>query len=52
MVLGVGLAGAILTTVMAHNPQPVGLFEAIHLSFFVAAGFALAGALISIIRSD
>jgi EmrB/QacA subfamily drug resistance transporter len=46
MVLGVGLAGAILTSVMARNA----LFAAVHAGLLVGAGVALFGAVISSIR--
>jgi MFS family permease len=52
MVLGVGLAGAIFTTVLAQS-QPgsaTGLFEATRISFLVASGIAVLGALTSAIR--
>jgi MFS family permease len=59
MVLGIGLAGAIFTTVMAQSgagqpvatPSPV-LFEAFRASFTTASGVALLGALISLVRSE
>jgi EmrB/QacA subfamily drug resistance transporter len=53
MVLGVGLAGAILTTYVSRYPagQPVALFEAIHTAFVVAAGIAILGTLITALRS-
>ena len=49
MVLGVGLAGAILTTfvgheILAHNPA---FYKAIQISFIITSGFALLGALAS-----
>jgi hypothetical protein len=50
MVLGVGMAGAILTTVLAHDSSPASLTQAAHLSFFVAAGFTTAGALLSFVK--
>jgi len=50
MVLGVGVAGAILTTFLAHDSSPVSLTQAAHLSFFVAAGFTTAGALLSFVK--
>jgi EmrB/QacA subfamily drug resistance transporter len=59
MVLGIGLAGAIFTTVMAQTgagqptatPSPV-LFDAFRASFTTASGVALLGALISLVRSE
>lgn len=53
MVLGVGLAGAIFTTVLARGQavgSPSALFAGIAVSFTVAAGIALVGALISAVR--
>lgn len=55
MVLGVGLAGAIFTSVTAHYPAhqaEQALFLAIHWGFVVAAGLAVFGAVISLIRWD
>jgi len=57
MVLGVGLAGAVFTTILAiHQPsgsggstQP-GLFEAIRVSFIVAAGITFLGVFTSAAR--
>lgn len=53
MVLGVGLAGAIFTTVLGHTPSASaeqGLFRAIHISFLVATGVAGLGVITSMIR--
>jgi EmrB/QacA subfamily drug resistance transporter len=50
MVLGIGIAGAILTTVMARQPQgnpDSGLFAAVHTAFLVAAMVTAIGALTS-----
>jgi EmrB/QacA subfamily drug resistance transporter len=55
MVLGVGLAGAILTTVMAEhggNGTPAGLFEGVSSALRVAAGVAALGAVASAIRGS
>jgi EmrB/QacA subfamily drug resistance transporter len=54
MVLGVGLAGAILTTYVSRSPagESTALFEAIHTAFLVAAGIAILGSLITSMRSD
>ncbi len=54
MVLGVGLAGAIFTTLMGHSadPQTTSLFNALRVSFITAAAIALAGFGVSIIRPD
>jgi EmrB/QacA subfamily drug resistance transporter len=52
-VLGVGLAGAIYTTIMARQgggPPSATLFAAIHTSFIVASGLAALGALASAVR--
>lgn len=45
MVLGVGLAGAVFTTIVsqAGEAQNMALFEALQVSFIVAAGIALIG---------
>lgn len=53
MVLGVGLAGAILTTVLAHGSaggSAAALFEAISTAFLVVTGVAGLGALTSLVR--
>lgn len=53
MVLGVGLAGAVFTTVLAQGEaqaSPTALFDAIDVSFLVAAPFALLGMLTSAVR--
>lgn len=58
MVLGIGLAGAIFTTVLAQHgegntltmPSPL-MFQAFRASFTTAAGIAALGALISLVRS-
>lgn len=55
MALGVGLAGAIFTSVVARYPErqaKQALFPAIHWGFVVAAGLAVFGAVISLIRRD
>jgi len=52
MVLGVGLAGAILTSVMAIQGGNNTLFDAVHTGLLVGAGVALVGAFISSIRGD
>ena len=49
MVLGVGLAGAIFTSITALGGQN-SLFDAVHIGLLVGAGMAVAGALISSIR--
>jgi len=50
MVLGVGLAGAIFTSVMARATGNNALFTAVHAGLLVGAGCAVVGALISSIR--
>jgi MFS family permease len=50
MVFGVGLAGAILTSYLEHFPGSIGLFQATHLAFFLAAGFTTIGALLSLVK--
>ena len=52
MVLGVGLAGAILTGVMARTGSNNALFTAVHTGLLVGAGLAVAGAVISLIRGS
>jgi MFS family permease len=50
MVLGVGLAGAILTSVLARFPPPTGLFQAIHICFFITSGLACLAGVISLVK--
>jgi EmrB/QacA subfamily drug resistance transporter len=53
MVLGVGLAGAILTTVLGNNPgnaSGIALFTGIKDGFLAATGVAVMGALTSVVR--
>ncbi len=54
MVLGIGLAGAILTTVMSSSTADSGqvLFDAIDTGFVVAAGVAVAATVTSAIRGS
>jgi EmrB/QacA subfamily drug resistance transporter len=53
MVLGVGFAGAIFTTVAAHAASPSdGLVAGIRTSLFAAAGVAMVGALTSAVRGS
>jgi hypothetical protein len=50
MALGVGLAGAILTTVLARgqaNGAATALFDGVRAGFLVASGVAVLGALVS-----
>jgi EmrB/QacA subfamily drug resistance transporter len=49
MVLGIGLAGAILTSVTATSGN-ASLFEAVHLGLLVGAAIAVAGAVVSSVR--
>ena len=59
MVLGIGLAGAIFSTILAQSgavgseilPSPL-LFQAFRASFTTAAGIALLGALICLVRDE
>lgn len=44
MVLGVGLSGAVFTTVLARLSPPDGLVQGVRASLFVAAGIAVTGA--------
>jgi EmrB/QacA subfamily drug resistance transporter len=53
MVLGVGLAGAVFTTVLAHGQASglsTALFSAVSSAYMVAGGVALLGALTSFVR--
>jgi MFS family permease len=53
MVLGVGLAGAVFTTVLAHplaGATAAPLFHAIQVAYLVAAGIALLGTVTSAVR--
>jgi MFS family permease len=52
MVLGVGLSGAIYTTILSYQAAntPNAIFPAVSASFLAAVGFAIAGLLISIVR--
>ncbi len=54
MVLGIGLAGAILTTIMSSSPADSHrlLFDAIDIGFLVAAGVAAVGMVTSAIRGS
>ena len=51
MVLGVGLAGAILTSITAHNGT-ASLFDAIRTGMLVAAAIAVIGVLVSSLRGN
>ncbi len=51
MVLGVGLAGAILSSVMASRGES-SLFAAVQIGLLVGAGLALLGALVSFVRGS
>jgi len=51
MVLGVGLAGAIFTTIMASSTDELTLFRAMSASFIVAAVLAGFGAITTIIKN-
>jgi EmrB/QacA subfamily drug resistance transporter len=53
MVLGVGLSGAIFTTLLSHpaESQSAALFDATHASFLAAAIIAALGMLVSAIRN-
>jgi MFS family permease len=53
MVLGIGLAGAIFTTVLAHAPaamQADAIFHAVDAALLTAAGVALIGVVMSAVR--
>jgi hypothetical protein len=50
MVLGIGIAGAILTTMMARDPganPDAGMYEALRLAFQIAAAITAVGVLTS-----
>jgi len=51
MVLGVGLAGAILTSITAHNGN-ASLFDAIRIGMLVATIVAGIGVLVSSLRGN
>lgn len=50
MVLGIGLAGAIFTTVLTQSQSVNSLFAATHASFLFASGIALAGVITASIK--
>ena len=50
MVLGVGLAGAIFTTILAVSQSETSLYAATKASFLVACGIASLGAITAFIR--
>ncbi len=50
MVTGVGIAGALFTTVLARQGADLGLYFGVRLAFLVAAGVAVLGALVSTSR--
>ncbi len=53
MVLGVGISGAIFTTILSHSQaEPGSLFHAASVSFLVAAGIAILGVLSSSVRNS
>ena len=53
MVLGVGFAGAIFTTIATRAPSPaIGLVTGIRASLLAAAGVALLGAVTSAVRGE
>jgi EmrB/QacA subfamily drug resistance transporter len=52
MVLGIGLAGAIFTTILARGGGQDILFTAVHYSFLAAVGVAFLGFLTSAIRGN
>lgn len=54
MVLGVGLSGAVFTTVLARRSAAAagGLYDAIRISLYAAAGFALLGLILSAARGN
>ena len=51
MALGVGLAGAILTTIMA-GPSSLALYEGVNIGFYMAMGMALLSCLASAVRGN
>jgi len=55
MVLGVGLAGAVFTTVLARaeaHPSATAFFDGIRAGFLTAAAVAGLGTLVSLLRGD
>jgi MFS family permease len=52
MVLGVGLSGAIFTTVMAHSGSEFSIFRATSASLLVAGGIALVGVITAAVRGQ
>jgi MFS family permease len=55
MVLGVGMAGAVFTTVLARHPESgsaAALFGAVQAGLLMASGAALLGAVVSAIRGN
>jgi len=52
MVMGIGISGAVLTTVMSHNGGGAGLAAGVRAALFVAAGLAAVGAGTSLIRGE
>jgi EmrB/QacA subfamily drug resistance transporter len=50
MVLGVGLAGAIFTTILAASKDASSLFNATHASFLAACGIAILGTITAMFR--
>ena len=50
MVLGIGVAGAIFTTVLSQSQSDTALFTAIHTSFLFASGIAVAGVVTASLR--
>ena len=50
MVLGIGLAGAIFTTVLSQSQSDTALFTAMHTSFLFASGIAVAGVVTASLR--
>jgi len=50
MVLGIGLAGAIFTTVLTQSLSATSLFAAIQASFLFASGISIAGIVTATIK--
>jgi MFS family permease len=50
MVLGIGLSGAIMTTMLSNTPGNQQIFEAVQVSFYAALGIAILGLIVTTIK--
>jgi hypothetical protein len=50
MVLGIGLSGAIMTTVFSNSPGDQQIFKAVQASFYAALGIAILGLIVTTIK--